>query len=57
VKEFWKGKPPAQLKPNNQLRTLPAVNLPSLAVDASGNPWIACRYYTDRFWQIWRPAL
>jgi hypothetical protein len=51
VKELWKSKPPAQPK-SNQTRSLAAVNLPEVAVDAAGNPWVACRYYTDRMWQI-----
>ncbi len=51
VKEQWKSRA-AQPKIGNQLRTLAAVNLPEVGVDAAGNPWLACRYYTDRFWQI-----
>jgi hypothetical protein len=33
-------------------RSMLAVNLPALGVDGAGNPWVACRYYTDRMWQI-----
>jgi hypothetical protein len=51
VKEQWKGKA-ATPKIGNQTRTLLAVNLPEVGVDAAGNPWLACRYYTDRFWQV-----
>ncbi len=31
---------------------VPAVNLPKIAVDSTGAPWLACRYYRGTHWKV-----
>ncbi len=56
VADQWKKKPapPAGQppRPAGVVRTMAAVNLPEVALDAAGNPWVACRYFTDRMWHM-----
>jgi len=35
-----------------QAAAVQAVNVPSLVVDADGNPWLACRYCNGVFWRL-----
>ena len=45
-------KPPARQRKKQPARGGATVNLPLVAVDGRGTPWLACRYYVGSFWRI-----
>jgi hypothetical protein len=42
--------PPAQKKPGNSTNS--AVNLPQVALDAEGRPWVTVRYFKEYCWRV-----